>query len=47
MQSASPEELSMAGNEWPTPTETIVMKLLQSRARGAYGLEIVAASEGK
>lgn len=37
----------MAGNEWPTPTEMIVMKLLQSRARGAYGLEIVATSEGK
>jgi len=34
----------MPQNDWPTPTEMAVMKILQGKARGAYGLEIVAAS---
>lgn len=34
----------MARNAWPTPTEMAVMTVLQSKPRGAYGLEIVAAS---
>jgi DNA-binding PadR family transcriptional regulator len=35
----------MARNEWPTPSEMIVLGILQSKPRGAYGLEIVAASD--
>ena len=34
----------MPRNEWPTPSEMVVMKILQGKIRGAYGLEIVAAS---
>lgn len=36
----------MGRNEWPTPTEMIVMGLLQGRPSGAYGLEIVEESAG-
>lgn len=35
----------MPRNEWPTPSEMIVMRILQARPAGAYGLEIVAASK--
>jgi DNA-binding PadR family transcriptional regulator len=35
----------MPRNEWPTPAEMIVMRILQGKPRGAYGLEIVAASD--
>lgn len=35
----------MPRNEWPTPAEMTVMRILQGRPRGAYGLEIVVASE--
>jgi DNA-binding PadR family transcriptional regulator len=34
----------MSRNEWPTPSEMLVLNILQSKSRGAYGLEIVAAS---
>jgi DNA-binding PadR family transcriptional regulator len=34
----------MARNEWPTPSEMVVIKILQGKPHGAYGLEIVAAS---
>ncbi len=34
----------MPRNEWPTPSEMVVLKILQAKSRGAYGLEIVAAS---
>ncbi|MBS0417035.1 MAG: helix-turn-helix transcriptional regulator [Proteobacteria bacterium] len=34
----------MSSNEWPTPTEMVVMRILQGKPGGAYGLEIVAAS---
>jgi DNA-binding PadR family transcriptional regulator len=36
----------MTGNTWPTPTETIVMRLLQDTPRGAYGLDLVERSNG-
>jgi DNA-binding PadR family transcriptional regulator len=36
----------MPRNEWPTPSEMIVMRLLQSTPAGAYGLEIVEDSKG-
>ena len=35
----------MPRNEWPTPAEMVVMKILQGKGQGAYGLEIVAASK--
>jgi DNA-binding PadR family transcriptional regulator len=36
----------MSRNEWPTPTEMIVMRILQGSPSGAYGLEIVDDSGG-
>ena len=36
----------MPGNDWPTPSEMVVMRILQSHARGAYGLQIVGDSDG-
>jgi DNA-binding PadR family transcriptional regulator len=39
-------ENRMSRNEWPTPTEMIVMRILQSNPSGAYGLEIVDDSAG-
>jgi hypothetical protein len=40
------KELNMPRNEWPTPSEMIVMRILQGCSAGAYGLEIVGDSEG-
>ena len=37
--------MSMPGNDWPTPSEMVVMQILQSRPRGAYGLQIVGDSD--
>ena len=36
----------MSGNTWPTPAETVVMRLLQDAPLGAYGLEIIERSNG-
>ena len=36
----------MSRNEWPTPAEMIVMRILQGSPSGAYGLEIVDDSAG-
>ena len=36
----------MSRNEWPTPSEMVVMRILQSNPLGAYGLEIVMESKG-
>ena len=36
----------MPRNEWPTPSEMVVMKILQNKPPGAYGLEIVDESDG-
>jgi DNA-binding PadR family transcriptional regulator len=36
----------MSRNEWPTPSEMIVMRILQGAPTGAYGLEIVSDSAG-
>jgi DNA-binding PadR family transcriptional regulator len=37
----------MSRNEWPTPSEMVVMRILQGNPQGAYGLEIVMESNGE